>query len=80
MRIKLSQSKEDLKWRVKIASSGDIAWQTIAGPFDTKEEGKTAFDDNVKRLRRNAHNRAKNKILQDLCGTSARAARMDMGI
>ncbi len=33
-----------------------------------------------KKARRNAANRAKNQILRDLCGTSARAAREDMGM
>jgi len=34
----------------------------------------------LNRRRRNANNRAKNQILRDICGTSARAAREDMGM
>jgi hypothetical protein len=33
-----------------------------------------------KRRQRNAAARARNQILRDLCGTSARAAREDMGL
>jgi len=32
------------------------------------------------RLERNANRRAENEILRELCGTSARAARLDMGL
>jgi len=34
----------------------------------------------LKRIERNAQKRAENQILRDLCGTSARAARADMGL
>jgi len=34
----------------------------------------------LSRRKRNANNRAKNQILRDICGTSARAAREDMGM
>jgi hypothetical protein len=34
----------------------------------------------LKRCKRNARRRAENAILRDLCGTSARAARIDMGL
>lgn len=34
----------------------------------------------IRKIRRNKQRRAKNRILRDLCGTSARAARLDMGL
>lgn len=34
----------------------------------------------LKRLKRNRFKREQNEILSDLCGTSARAAREDMGL
>ena len=39
-----------------------------------------ATPDQKRQMRRNALRRAKNAILRELCGTSARAAREDMGI
>lgn len=33
-----------------------------------------------KRLKRNAYTREKNSILSDICGTSARQAKIDMGL
>ena len=40
--------------------------------------GKARAD--IKRRARNADRRARNAILQEMCGTSARAAREDMGL
>lgn len=48
----------------------------ISRDFDTKEEALKR----LKQLKRNAYNREKNQILKDLCGCSARQAKIDMGL
>lgn len=44
--------------------------------FKTREEALKDYQ----RIKRNSLNRERNEVLRDLTGTSARAARADMGI
>lgn len=44
--------------------------------FKTREEALADY----RRLERNAFNRERNQVLRDITGTSARAARLDMGL
>ena len=53
----------------------DYYKQTIK-KFENKNDALKEY----KRLKRNEHNREKNQILKELCGTSARQAKMDMGL
>jgi hypothetical protein len=58
-----------------VAELKDYKW-VISQDFDTKEEALKR----LKQLKRNAHKREENQILKDICGTSARSARIDMGL
>ena len=71
--IKIMRRKSNQKFVV--AELKDNNW-IISQDYDTKEE---AFK-RLKTLKRNAHKREENQILKDICGTSARSARLDMGL
>jgi len=69
MTMKLLQHKQTGMYRI-VGNYGS------SGSFWTKKE---ALED-YKRVKRNAIKRERNQILSELCGTSARAARADMGM
>jgi hypothetical protein len=48
----------------------------ISQDYETKEEAIQR----MKELKRNAYKREENQILKDICGTSARSARLDIGL
>ena len=74
--IKLSRHKIDLEWYVReYNTNGTIRIEKVFPKDQRKEAVKYA-----KQLIRNLYNRERNAILKDLCGTSARSARLDMGI
>lgn len=71
--IKLLRRKSTQKF--VIAELRNNKWE-ISQDYDTKEEALKR----IKQLKRNAHKREENQILRDMCGTSARVARLDMGL
>ena len=70
--IKLLRHKVTNNWFVKDYSTGYVK------KFDSDQK-KEAMKD-YRRLKRNAYGRAKTQILRELCGTSARQVKIDMGL
>jgi hypothetical protein len=74
--IKLLRHKTRQYWKViEYNSNGSIRNAKIFDADKRKDAVKY-----YKKLKRNAYNREKNQILKDLCGTSARQAKIDMGL
>jgi hypothetical protein len=71
--IKLLRRKSNQKFVVAELKQGK--W-IMSADYETKEEAIKR----MKELKRNAYKREENQILKDLCGTSARLARLDMGL
>jgi hypothetical protein len=67
--MKLLQHKQTRMYRI-VGNYGS------SGTFWTKQECLNDY----KRIKRNAIKRERNQVLSDLTGTSARQARLDMGI
>jgi len=71
--IKILRRKSNQKFVV--AELKNEKW-IISQDYETKEEALKR----LKQLKINAHKREENQILRDICGTSARMARIDMGL
>ena len=66
---------------VKNKATGERAIVIYAtGEVVTEYAQKARYTELRKKAINNANSRAKNDILRELCGTSARQARIDMGI
>lgn len=70
--IKILRRKSNQKFVV--AELKDNKW-IISEDYEKVEALKR-----LKQLKRNAYKREENQILRDMCGTSARSARLDMGL
>ena len=74
--IKLLRHKTELYWIVReLNSNGSIRNEKKFDPDNRKDAIKYC-----RKLKRNSYKREENQVLKDLCGTSARSARLDMGI